>query len=86
MIFSVEGDGGSTVPVGGASNDVVTGDAEQGQGLVPASWASGVGPPEPGSRIVDHAAGDGKLGTLVAISPGEPTGRVMHDRCSMLPD
>ncbi|CAM9286295.1 unnamed protein product [Laminaria digitata] len=69
VIFPMEANGGSTSPVEHASDSAVAGDAEKSRGLMLASWGSGVGPPEAGSRIVDQAAGEGKLGTLVAVSP-----------------
>lgn len=36
-----------------------------------AEVGAATGRPEAGSKVVDQAAGDGKLGALVAVSPGE---------------
>lgn len=49
-------------------------DARKGQELVQSPWgvdSAGVEPPVVGSNIVDRAAGDAKLGALVAFSPGK---------------
>lgn len=45
-------------------------DAREGEELVQSTWGLGVAPPAAGSTVVDGAAGDGKLGILVAVSPG----------------
>lgn len=76
VVFQTEGDGSSISPVENAAVSAA-GKAEKGQGLIPLPWASGAAPPEAGLRLVDQAAGDTKLGTLVAVSPGEPA-RAMY--------
>lgn len=73
MLFLEEGIELPASPIQNVSS-IVT-DARKSQGLVRATWragGSGGAPPATGSSIVNRAGGDDeKLGTLVAVSPGE---------------
>ncbi|CAM9171040.1 unnamed protein product, partial [Ectocarpus sp. 13 AM-2016] len=48
-----------------ASNEV------ESQGLLLSRWDGVAAPPEAGSKVVDRAAEDGRLGALVSVSPAE---------------
>lgn len=46
-------------------------DKGESQGLLLSRWDGVAAPPEAGAKVVDRAAEDGRLGTLVSVSPGE---------------
>lgn len=79
VLFSAGGAQTRSSPIRDAPS--VIADAGNGQGVLLYTWDSEtavVAPPEAGSKIVDRAAGDGKLGAVVAVSPGEPRKRASN--------
>lgn len=75
VLFPAEGAHATASPIRDSSS--VAADAGNGQGpLLLQAWGAGKGevappPPEAGSKIVDRAAEDGKVGALVKASPGK---------------
>lgn len=80
VLFPAEGAHTSPSPVRDVSS--VAAEAGNSQGPLalheweaPAGRGEAAPPPEAGSKIVDGAAGDGKVGALVTASPGKPRER-----------
>lgn len=77
--------GAQTCPSPILDASCVTADAGDNQGALLYTWDSeraAVAPPEVGSTIVDGAARGGKLGAVIAVSPGET--REKHVEYSVL--
>lgn len=73
VLFPAGGAQTSPSPILDAS--YIIADEGNDQGVLLYTWDSSAGtvaPPEAGSKIVDRAAQDGKLGAVIAVSPGEP--------------
>lgn len=68
------GEGTSASPIGHVPH--VAADVEKSPGLLLREWETAeaggaMERPEAGSKVVDRAAGNAKLGAIVAVSPGE---------------